>query len=112
LLRAGIAFLSALDATGNPERALNQLSRSGHYPPQVLDALDEAALALAPQGVRRELTIGQVRPGMLLEADVETKTGMTLVRKGERVTEAVAMRLANFSKTVGVQEPIVIMDGV
>jgi hypothetical protein len=49
---------------------------------------------------------------MLLEMDVETKTGMILVRKGERVTEAVAMRLENFSRTVGVVEPIIVLDGV
>jgi CheY-like chemotaxis protein len=112
LLRAGLAFLAALDATGDNAKALAQLSQSGHYPPSVLDALDEAAVALAPQGTRREITVDQVRPGMLLEADVETKTGMILVRRGERVTEALAMRLENFSRTVGVTEPIVVLDGV
>jgi hypothetical protein len=112
LLRAGIAFLAVLDATGDPEKALAQLSNAGHYPAQILDALEEAAVSLAPNGVRRELTVPQVRPGMLLEMDVETKTGMILVRKGERVTEAVAMRLENFSRTVGVVEPIIVLDGV
>ena len=75
-------------------------------------ALDEAAGALAAQGVRRELTVDHVRPGMLLEEDVQTKTGMILVRKGERVTEAVAMRLENFARTVGIQEPVIVLDGV
>jgi CheY-like chemotaxis protein len=112
LLRAGIAFLAVLDATGNPARTLEQMTQSGHYPAEVLDALDEAAGDLAPQGVRREITAGLVRPGMLLEADVETKTGMTLVRKGERITEALAMRLENFARTVGLVEPIVVLDGV
>jgi len=112
LLRAGLAFLAALDGNGNPAKALEQLKQAGHYPEQILDALDEVAGDLAPQGVRREITVDQVRPGMLLEADVETVTGMTLVRKGERVTEAVAMRLENFSRTVGVTEPIVVLDGV
>ncbi|HST81286.1 MAG TPA: HD domain-containing phosphohydrolase [Kineosporiaceae bacterium] len=112
LLRAGIAFLAALDATGNADKALAQLTQSGHYPAHVLDCLDEAATALAPQGVRREIKVSQVLPGMLLEADVETLIGMTLVRKGERITEAVAMRLENFAKTVGVQEPIIVLVGV
>jgi CheY-like chemotaxis protein len=112
LLRAGLALLATLDATGHLGRSLLQLSKSGHYPPMVLDALDEAAGALEAQGVRRELTVDHVRPGMLLEADVETKTGMILVRKGERVTEAVAMRLENFARTVGIQEPVIVLDGV
>ncbi|HST86022.1 MAG TPA: HD domain-containing phosphohydrolase, partial [Kineosporiaceae bacterium] len=112
LLRAGIAFLATLDATGNADKALAQLTHSGQYPAHVLDCLDEAATALAPQGVRREITVAQVQPGMLLEEDVETLIGMTLVRKGERITEAVAMRLENFAKTVGVQEPIIVLVGV
>jgi CheY-like chemotaxis protein len=112
LLRAGLALLATLDATGHMGRALLQLTKSGHYPPMVLDALDEAAGALAAQGVRRELTVDHVRPGMLLEEDVQTKTGMILVRKGERVTEAVAMRLENFARTVGIQEPVIVLDGV
>jgi CheY-like chemotaxis protein len=112
LLRAGLALLATLDATGHMGRALLQLTKSGHYPQMVLDALDEAAGALAAQGVRRELTVDHVRPGMLLEQDVETVTGMILVRKGERVTEAVAMRLENFARTVGIQEPVIVLDGV
>jgi CheY-like chemotaxis protein len=111
LLRAGLAYLAALDATGNSGKALDQLATSGHYPQQVLDSLDEAAADLVPLGHRREITVDQVLPGMLLDEDVQTTTGMMLVRKGERVTEAVAMRLENFSRTVGVIEPIVIMDG-
>jgi hypothetical protein len=112
MLRAGLAFLGALEATGQPKRALAQLAGTGHYPQQILDALDEAAAALAPTGVMRELPVAAVRPGMLLEMDVETITGMTLLRKGERVTEASALRLENFARTVGVKEPIQVLDGV
>jgi CheY-like chemotaxis protein len=112
MLRAALAFLGALEVTGQTGRALTQLAGSGHYPQQILDALDEASSALAPQGVLREIGVDQVRPGMLLEMDVETVTGMTLLRKGERVTEASAMRLENFARTVGVKEPIQVLDGV
>jgi CheY-like chemotaxis protein len=112
LLHAGLAFLATMDALGRPDRALTALSASGRYPQPVLDALGEAAIALAPQGTRREVTVEQIRPGMLLEDDVNTKTGMVLVRKGERVTEAVAMRLENFARTVGVVEPITVLEGV
>jgi CheY-like chemotaxis protein len=112
LLHAGLAFLAALDVTGTPRRALAQLTQSGRYPHNVLTALDEAASNLAPQGTRRELDVKQVRPGMVLDSDVETLTGMTLVRKGERVTEAVAMRLTNFALTVGVKVPIQVIDGL
>jgi CheY-like chemotaxis protein len=112
MLRASLAFLGALEATGQSKRALAHLAGTGHYPQQILDALDEAAAALAPTGVMRELPVAAVRPGMLLEMDVETITGMTLLRKGERVTEASALRLENFARTVGVKEPIQVLDGV
>ena len=112
LLHAGLAFLGVLDSIGDPGRAVARLTTSGRYPQPLLDAIDEAAAALAPQGTRREVTVEQIRPGMLLEDDVLTKTGMVLVRRGERVTEAVAMRLENFARTVGVVEPIPVLEGV
>jgi CheY-like chemotaxis protein len=112
VFRATLAYLATLDASGLSGVAIRLLAASGEHPQFVLDALKRAADALAPQGILHELTVNQVRPGMMLDADVETLTGMTLVRKGERVTEAVAMRLANFAKTVGIREPIMVLVGV
>jgi CheY-like chemotaxis protein len=112
VFRGGLAFLGALDATGEPARAARQLTAGGHYPPEIVGALEAAAAGLTPGGIRRELAVQQVRPGMLLEEDVETVTGMTLVRKGERLTEAAVMRLQNFARTVGVKEPVAVLDGL
>jgi hypothetical protein len=112
LLRTAIALLATMEETGHLGRAVHQLEATKRYPEPVLTALGDAATGLAMQGTLRELSVDQVRPGMLLEADVVTKTGMTLVRRGERISEAAAMRLANFARTVGVQEPIMVMDGV
>jgi CheY-like chemotaxis protein len=111
MLRTAIVLLATLDETGHLGRAVHQLEKTGRYPGPVLTALGDAATGLATLGTLRELSIDQVRPGMLLDADVVTKTGMTLVRRGERISEAAAMRLANFARTVGVQEPIMVMDG-
>jgi CheY-like chemotaxis protein len=111
MLRAALAFLGVMETAGQPDRALAQLIAVGRYPQQILDALEEAGSSLSPQGVLRELPVDQIRPGMVLEMDVETITGMTLLRKGERVTEASAMRLENFARTVGVKEPIQVLDG-
>jgi hypothetical protein len=112
VFRATLAYLATLDSNGLSGVALRLLGASGEHPQLVLDALKRAAAAIAPQGILHEMTVEQVRPGMLLDADVETLTGMTLVRKGERVTEAVAMRLTNFAKTVGIREPIMVLVGV
>ena len=112
LLKAGLALLAVLDATGHLARSVHLLTQTGHYPVPILQALAESAKLLAPQGKVREFTVGQVRPGMLLEADIQTVTGLTLVRRGERLTEAAAMRLTNFARTVGIKEPIYVMTGV
>jgi CheY-like chemotaxis protein len=106
---AALSYLATLDASATPSLALRQLTTSGEHPKLVLDALKMAAAGLAPQMVRQELTVEQLKPGMLLNDDVETLTGMTLVRKGERVTEAVAMRLSNFAHTAGIREPIMVL---
>ncbi len=112
LLRAGLALLAMIDATGHLARAVYLLTQTGHFPGPMLDALAESAKHLAPQGVLRELTVAQMRPGMLLDSDIQTVNGLTLVRRGERLTEAAAMRLANFARTVGIKEPIYVMTGV
>jgi CheY-like chemotaxis protein len=106
---AAAAFLRALETTGTPARAANRLQGAG-YPPVVVQALKDTAAALAPAGVPREVTAAHVRTGMLLEQDVVTVTGMVLVRKGEQVTDTLALRIQNFADSVGVVEPILVID--
>lgn len=111
VLRAGLAFLS-LAETGMPANEVTaRLTEAGRHPKPILDAISRAASSLTSQGVRRELTVDFVAPGMLLLEDVRTAAGMTLVRKGERITQATVLRLDNFSRTVGVVEPIIVQDG-
>jgi CheY-like chemotaxis protein len=112
LFRAALRYFVALDETGRPPDAIALMVMQADYPKRVIDALSKATSGLGSAGVICELTVDEVVPGMLLDADVETVTGMTLVRKGERVTLATAMRLANFAATVGVKEPIKVLDGV
>jgi CheY-like chemotaxis protein len=106
---AAATFLRALETTGTPGRAANRLQAAG-YPQPLVQALKDTAAALAPAGVPREVTAAHVRTGMLLEQDVVTTTGMVLVRKGEQVTETLALRIHNFAESVGVVEPIVVID--
>ncbi|GAB6898454.1 HD domain-containing phosphohydrolase [Kineosporia succinea] len=110
VLRAALAHLS-LTFTGLPSREAQELlSASGHYPKNILDAVGRAAASLTSPGLRRELTVDFVTPGMTLLEDVRTTAGMPLVRKGERITQATVLRLENFARTVGVAEPIVVQD--
>jgi CheY-like chemotaxis protein len=106
---AATSFLLAFEATGTPGRAAHRLQEAG-YPPPLVHALQAAAAALVPGGVVREVPAQHVREGMVLEQDVVTLTGMVLVRKGERVTHTLALRIHNFAESVGVAEPITVVE--
>jgi hypothetical protein len=56
--------------------------------------------------VIKELSLRDVKSGMLLAADVEAASGMLLVARGQRVTAQLLERLRNFALRVGVVEPI------
>ena len=60
--------------------------------------------------VPREVGVTDIRIGMQLEQDVVTTNGMMLIRRGERVTDTLIHRLRNFAGSVGVVEPILILD--
>jgi response regulator RpfG family c-di-GMP phosphodiesterase len=79
-------------------------ARSSFYDPDVLEALAEECGPRVP--VIKELSLRDVKSGMLLAADVEAATGMLLVARGQRVTEQLLERLRNFALRVGVVEPI------
>jgi response regulator RpfG family c-di-GMP phosphodiesterase len=79
-------------------------ARSSFYDPDVLEALAEECGPRAP--VIKELSLRDVKSGMLLAADVEAASGMLLVARGQRVTAQLLERLRNFALRVGVVEPI------
>ena len=107
---AAVTFLRAYEVTGTAPRAGQKLRDAG-YPADLVAALVATARGFAPIGVVREVTARQVHAGMVLEQDVVTVGGMVLVRKGEQVTETLALRLHNFAASVGVVEPISVVEG-
>jgi CheY-like chemotaxis protein len=110
VLCAVTAFLGGYGRTGSAGKGVKELQAAGHYPSELLMALLHASAALDGAGVLRELPVHRVRAGMILRQDVRTTTGMVLVRGGERVSAALLTRLENFAATVGVVEPVVVLD--
>ncbi len=105
------AYVAAFESLADPVRAAEAVHRSGHYPAELLHSLARARHVLVRSvGVPRMVTVSQIRLGMELQQDVVTRTGMTLVRRGEPVTDTLAVRLVNFARTVGVVEPISVLD--
>ncbi|WP_310420566.1 response regulator [Catenuloplanes niger] len=99
------AFVVAVESGLAPGTAVVELARNPRYPAAVLDA---AARAYRSNDVRRPRQVKgrELVVGMLMNQDVVTKTGMTLVRAGEVLTESHAIRLRHFAEGVGVVEPI------
>lgn len=103
------AFLAGYDIGMASREISKMLVGSGRYPQRIIDAVLNAAQVLTPKGTPKEIRVHQIMPGMVLNEDVLTTTGLVLVRKGERVTEVLAARLDNFARSVGIKEPIQVL---
>lgn len=87
-------------------RAFEEMKkRQGWYDSGILSAL--------PQIIReeeilevKEVLVRDLDTSMMLAEDVKTTKGVLLISQGQEVTPSLLKRLRNFSRTVGVREPI------
>lgn len=94
-------------------RAIESMQkRVGAYDPAVLAAVSahfdifiDAPAGAAPT---REVSLRDLRSGMVLVADLLTKDNMLIVRAGTQITPMLLERLHNFAQIAGVQEPVVV----
>lgn len=107
LLRVAVD-LDILEARGETRTvALATLrGRTGAYDPAVLEALGGISHVEKNSSLIRELTLDEVRPGMVLAQDVTTRTGLLLLARGQEVTVGMLEKIRNFSPSMGVREPI------
>jgi len=90
-----------------PTATARRLTGTCRHRPDVVRAVLHAATTATPaEDDIRELTVRDLRLGMVFLHDVLATSGVVLVRKGDTVTEPVKIRLANFAASVGVHEPI------
>lgn len=80
-------------------------SRSGLYDPAILDAL-ETELFADEDTVPRALAIRAMVPGMVLDEEVRSASGVLLMARGQELTEMALLRLRGFVQSHGVREPI------
>ena len=103
-------FLEALESSGvDVQVAIQSMrGRDGCYDPALLAALASIRGTGDQNDSRavRELTVAQLRRGMLIVDPVRTKSGVVVVSRGHEVTESLMARLRNFAQGVGVVEPI------
>ncbi len=94
------------------EAALEQLrARPGVYDPQILDAVAacfqiEARDASQAKRPPVSLNFTGLRVGHVLLTDLQTRDGIMIVARGNRITPALIHRLRNFSSLSGIKEPI------
>jgi response regulator RpfG family c-di-GMP phosphodiesterase len=111
ILDAAVEFAGGRDRGERPPVTAHRLTASGRYLPDVVEAVLAAAGELEGSGALRVLTVGELLLGMVFEQDVTARSGATLVRKGDVVTDTVRLRLRNFANSVGVTEPLRVWDG-
>jgi response regulator RpfG family c-di-GMP phosphodiesterase len=105
LLPAVATFLIHHDQGVAGRDIARRVTDTQRYPTAVIEAVRAAVAHQVPHGVIKEIGVRNLRPGMVIEDDITTTTGLMLVRRGERVTDALVARLTNFAASVGVKEP-------
>lgn len=89
---------------GETAAAIRALRSAGRHPAVVVEALALVCQPRAPD--LRGLALEQLQSGMILAADVVSKTGLLLMAHGQLVTEPLIQRLRNVHARLGVVQPI------
>ena len=98
ILKLAVAFDDLRLKPLSEEYAIARLrQRDAEFSRDLVDAL----MGLKPQGGRVELRrvpVARLATGMLLDQEVRNKQGLLLVAKGQEITNAVLVKLKNFSQ--------------
>lgn len=93
---------------GDRGQALAEMrQRTGDYDPRVLAAL-AARVPSQPAMTPIPVTLSDLREGQVLAEEVQSTSGITLMGKGQVVTDSLRLRLLIFSKSASVREPILV----
>ncbi|MCB9851400.1 MAG: response regulator [Phycisphaerales bacterium] len=82
--------------------------RARHYDPKVVRAL-KAVVLVDAKLERCEIALDDLRPGMMLAADVKTSDNMTVVASGQEVTDSLYQRIRNFARHRTIIEPLIVL---
>lgn len=105
LLRTSTALLAAYRRCGTLQAALHELRVARWYPAALLDAL-ETVPERALEGAAVAIQVDALACGMHLEADLRTRAGAVLARRGVRVTAALVRHVQNQARLGGIEGPL------
>lgn len=102
--------LARLEHQGHDLSAAVQIlsQRVGRYDPALLDQLRTYVGSIDEDEIVREVTVAELRRGHRFVAPVLAGNGVLLVARGQIATEELLARLHNFSRGVGVREPLTV----
>ena len=80
-------------------------AREGSYDPGVLEALEDLLHSDLPKPRVENVSLAQLRPGMILVSDIVTTQGSLLVPRDNEITREVLQKITNF-KADSVKQPI------
>jgi response regulator RpfG family c-di-GMP phosphodiesterase len=106
MLRIAIDFDRLVARAVSPKGALSALrKRKGEYNTKLLDTLDDFEGNTVNVEIK-EVEVRELEIGMVTNGHIKSKKGTLLVPMGHEITYTVLERLRNFSRGVGVIEPI------
>lgn len=105
LLRVALDFDEEVQQGKSLGEAMSLLRARRQHNPKFIDALRQLQIDISKTQIRL-VNLDQLKPGMHIEADLYSKTGLLLLAKGQEVTESAVARLTSFASLFGVAEPI------
>lgn len=92
-----------------PEKALYTLRQEAdEYNPFIIDALSDFDFDLENM-VQVSITTDRLTTQMILDENIYTNSDMLLASKGQKITEAVLRGILNYSFTIGIKEPFMVL---
>lgn len=112
ILKVVLDFDRLINSGNTPTVAYSELAgRIGWYDPSVLKALEDVVGKTAEEYVCFEMSVTELKPGMLLSEPLFSLRGPMLLSEGQEITMSLILRLMNFVEAgliadrIGVQVP-------
>ena len=108
-LKLAIAF-DQLRMRGLPDRqALAELRlRQAEFGKDLLDAINDIPPETASLRIQK-ISVHRLAPGMILQQEVRSKTGLLLVANGQEVTYPLLARLENYVRSGAIEHELVVL---
>ena len=109
MLRTVLAFDRLVTQKVSHSEAVSQLLANAKDPEsRIVQALADVELGF-DQMVPRSCPVRELSPGMILQQEVRTHTGMLVVTKGQEITFPLLLRLRNFSQKKAITDKVLVL---